>query len=256
MTLVATAAAAAATLTEVPASLMLPRAPAPGKRILLERITPIWSRLSFSWKVTFRNLFRYKRRLAMTIIGIAGCTALLLTGLGLHDSIWDIIAKQFEGDDPITRYTVVVGTDDPSVLDEVEATGNALAIDSMLVHVEPGDEGRLAISEALDGDDAVETVVFDTETVDAYRKSLSSVNLVVVVLVIAAAALAFIVLYNLINIQLIERTREIASLKVLGFDRREVAAYLFRETVLLVIVGALVGLAPRCCDGGLRRGDG
>ena len=366
VTLVATAAAAAATLTEVPASLMLPRAPAPGKRILLERITPIWSRLSFSWKVTFRNLFRYKRRLAMTIIGIAGCTALLLTGLGLHDSIWDIIAKQFEGDDPITRYTVVVGTDDPSVLDEVEdelsnagatsfarvatnnvqvasdahpapmavtsycpedpsafldlvslrdrasgepvtfdagsvvltekvatrlgvrpgdtiyvyeqddignatgegvpltltgvsenyiyhylyvggdalgqAWGSVPAPDSVLADI-PDDEGaRSDVAEVLSDKDEVTTVTFNTEQVDSYRKSLRSVNMVVVVLIVAAAALVFIVLYNLTNIQLIERTREIASLKVLGFDRREVAAYVFRETLLLVCLGALIGL--------------
>ena len=124
-----------------------------------------------------------------------------------------------------------------------EAVGKPCSIDSILVRVAEGDEVRLAVSDALADDDAVATVVFNTETIDAYRKSLRSVNLVVVVLVVAAAALAFIVLYNLINIQLIERTREIASLKVLGFDRREVAAYLFRETLLLVIAGALIGLA-------------
>ena len=73
---------------------MLPRAPKAGKRILLERIRPLWSRMTFSWKVTARNLFRYKRRFFMAIIGIAGCTALLLTGLGLQNAINDIIDKQ------------------------------------------------------------------------------------------------------------------------------------------------------------------
>ena len=83
ITLAATWAAVTATLRESPAQLMLPRAPKAGKRILLERVRPLWRRLSFSWKVTFRNLFRYKKRFVMTMVGIAGCTALLLTGLGL-----------------------------------------------------------------------------------------------------------------------------------------------------------------------------
>ena len=95
ITLFATLFAALSSLRERPALLMLPRAPKPGKRILLERIGPLWRRLSFSGKVTARNLFRYKRRFFMAIIGIAGCTALLLTGLGLRDGINDIIEKQF-----------------------------------------------------------------------------------------------------------------------------------------------------------------
>ena len=371
VTFLAIFGAAAATLREVPATLMLPRAPKAGKRILLEHVGIIWRNLSFSWKVTCRNLFRYKRRLAMTLIGIAGCTGLLLTGLGLHDSIWDIIAYQYENADAITRYNVIIGmssdaddtdmdrvedvladvgaadgfarfdlenmqasaegysgttalqvnvADDCAAFEELvdmrtrsgkehiafgprsvvitekvakhlgvgvgdevilydqdeignatgaghaftitdvcenyvyhyvfigadaweEAVGKPCSIDSILVRIKEGDEVRLAVSDALADDDAVATIVFNTETIDAYRKSLRSVNLVVVVLVAAAAALAFIVLYNLINIQLIERTREIASLKVLGFDRHEVAAYLFRETFLLVIAGALIGLA-------------
>lgn len=371
VTLLAIFGAATATLKEVPATLMLPRAPKAGKRILLEHIGIIWRNLSFSWKVTCRNLFRYKRRLAMTIIGIAGCTALLLTGLGLHDSIWDIISYQFENDHPITRYNVIVGMEpgasaedmdaveallaktgggdafarfdlenmqigsasyegtsavqvnvvdeyapfaalvdlrerrggahlelgpdsviltekmagrlgvsvgDTVILYDQDEIGNATgagygfiitgicenyvyhylyvgadaweavmgrpgAQDSVLAHVASDEQTRTDVAAALADEDAVSTVIFNTETIDSYRKSLSSVNLVVIVLVIAAATLAFIVLYNLINIQLIERTREIASLKVLGFDRREVAAYLFRETILLVIAGALAGLA-------------
>ena len=371
VTFLAIFGAAAATLREVPATLMLPRAPKAGKRILLEHVGIIWRNLSFSWKVTCRNLFRYKRRLAMTLIGIAGCTGLLLTGLGLHDSIWDIIAYQYENADAITRYNVIVGmssdaddtdmdrvedvladvgaadgfarfdlenmqasaegysgttalqvnvADDCAAFEELvdmrtrsgkehiafgprsvvitekvakrlgvgvgdevilydqdeignatgaghaftitdvcenyvyhyvfigadaweEAVGKPCSIDSILVRVKEGGEVRLAVSDALADDDAVATIVFNTETIDAYRKSLRSVNLVVVVLVVAAAALAFIVLYNLTNINITERRREIASLKVLGFDRREVAAYLFRETFLLVIAGALIGLA-------------
>ena len=74
---------------------MLPRAPKAGKRVFLERITPLWQRMNFTHKVTARNLFRYKKRFFMTVIGIAGCTALLLTGFGLRDSIGDIVGKQF-----------------------------------------------------------------------------------------------------------------------------------------------------------------
>ena len=99
------------------------------------------------------------------------------------------------------------------------------------------------MAEVFATDEAVSYVSFNTESIDTFRKSQRAINMIVVVLVVAAAALAFIVLYNLTNIQLIERMREIASLKVLGFNRREVVSYLFRETILLVIVGALVGLA-------------
>ncbi|MBQ6395198.1 MAG: ABC transporter permease, partial [Atopobiaceae bacterium] len=370
ITLIATWGAAAATLREVPAQLMLPRAPAAGKRILLEHITPIWKRMSFTWKVTMRNLFRYKRRLAMTIIGIAGCTALLLTGLGLHDSIWDIIDNQFEGPDPIVHYSVMVGFDEEirpeqreearKVLEETgEATvltfaenenmqagsarskdnvavsvlipldcdsftetitmrdritgapiemdgssviitekaanilgvragdtitlyeqddignaigsGYAFTIDAVtesyvrhflyvgndawkevmgegmepnmvLANVRDEEEVRLEVSRSLHDVGGISTVSFNSEAIQTYRQSLSSVNMIVVVLVVAAAALAFIVLYNLTNINIVERTREIASLKVLGFTRIDVAIYVFREVFLLVIMGAVLGL--------------
>lgn len=82
---------------------MLPRTPKAGKRILLERIGPLWRHLSFSWKVTFRNLFRYKKRFVMTVIGIAGCTALLLTGLGLSNAINDIIDQAVRRDHEVQR---------------------------------------------------------------------------------------------------------------------------------------------------------
>ena len=364
--LVATWGAAVATLREAPASLMLPRAPKPGKRILLEYVRPLWSRLSFSWKVTLRNLFLYKRRLLMTVIGIAGCTALLLTGLGLHDSIWDIIAVQFEGSEPIFGYNVVVRmADDATTADRDEVRGllqsmggaegfasvyqenmqaggpglKSMGISTMVVSdpaefagfvtlrdrlsherielgprsvvlteklattlgVGPGDSFTLyeqdsignplgsghdlvvdAVTEnyvhhycylgaqawedamgepardneivahvresselarTLHDGPAVDMVQFVNETIDAYRTSLRSVNMIVVVLILAAAALAFIVLYNLTNINIHERTREIASLKVLGFTRKEVVSYVFREVALLVLGGAVLGLA-------------
>lgn len=101
---------------------------------------------------------------------------------------------------------------------------------------------RATFTDDLHGQDRVETVAYNDETIDSYRKMLSSVNMIVVVLVTAAAALAFIVLYNLTNINITERRREIASLKVLGFTTREVDAYIYREIILLTVLGALLGL--------------
>ncbi|WP_255467430.1 FtsX-like permease family protein [Raoultibacter phocaeensis] len=366
VTLVATAAAVASTLRERPATLMLPRAPKAGKRILLERIGPLWRRTSFSWKVTFRNIFRYKKRFFMTLIGIAGCTALLLTGLGLSDAINDIIAKQFG---QIYQYNTTIGlVDDPTeedtaalfaAIDDANAveayayadtsamTARAPGMKDQTVHlvvpedpaefqsfvtmrervsqqpldltgdevfiseklatvlgVGVGDEIELAEQDAIgnttdegyavtvtgimenyvsqyvfmtpefyervSGEDplfstifaksssdpsirsalsdellsieSVKTVGFNDETIDSYEKMLGSVNSIVVVLVVAAAALAFVVLYNLTNINITERKREIATLKVLGFTPREVDAYIFREIMLLTVIGCAVGL--------------
>lgn len=373
VTLLATWFAVVSTLREAPATLMLPRAPKAGKRILLERIGALWRRLSFNWKVTFRNLFRYKRRFLMTVIGISGCTALLLVGFGLHDSIWDIIDRQFG---PIVHYdttiglsgsaneldvsdvvsylesaggvngivrvqtenmqasgiagttsgaatgttgvTVVVPQDSQEISravtlrDRVSGAEAAFGDDSVLLTeklaslygVGPGDKivlfdqddvgnprgsgheltvtgvvenyvgnlvymGREAwsevdpstpvfgtvyastacdeglrqrISERLHDMTDVSTVIFSTETIATYRDMLSVVDLIVVVLIVSAAALAFIVLYNLTNINVEERIREIASLKVLGFTRGEVYAYVFREVALLAVIGDAFGM--------------
>ena len=368
VTLVATYAAVIASLRETPAMLMLPRAPKAGKRILLERITPIWSRLSFSWKVTCRNIFRYKRRLAMTIIGISGCTALLLTGFGLHDAIWDIIDNQYG---PIVHYDTTVALDDEAIgldADRVEKmldehddvsdivrvqrenlqagavgydgqlmrvqviiprtteelqqamtlrsrrghepirfdddavvitekismklgigagdkvllydqnvvgdavgqgheltvtgvaenyVGNSVyvgkrawkAIDetppvyqTIFANVSDGPSVREALSNELADVKNVSTVLYSDETIALYRSMLQVVDLIVVVLIVSAAALAFIVLFNLTNINVSERVREIASLKVLGFTKGEVYAYIFREIALLSVAGDLVGM--------------
>ena len=366
VTLLATWWAMANTLREQPASLMLPRAPEAGKRIVLEHIKPVWERLSFSWKVTCRNILRYKKRLFMTVIGIAGCTALLLTGFGLHDAIWDIIDKHF---DNVVKYHVVVRLDDEAADEDFEQVEHLLsttgestilaraadvnmqvgsdAHDPMGVTVtvpaDPAsftqlvdmrnrvsrapvafDDDSVVLTEKLArtlglgvgdalllydqdeignalgsgwsftvtgvieyyvgnalfigkdayqqqlgekpvfqmvyGDctqdaakrhelgsqmreiDDVQTIAYNDETIDSYRTMLQSVNMIVVVLVVAAAALAFIVLYNLTNINIMERRREIASLKVLGFTGREVDQYIFRETIILSILGALIGL--------------
>ena len=368
ITVAATCFAAASTLRETPAALMLPRAPKAGKRILLERVKLLWSRMSFSWKVTARNIFRYKRRFFMAVIGIAGCTALLLTGLGLQNAINDIIDKQFgeiyrynmvvrEADDVSQEDASAVGgiladtglesahaaahtenmlaarVDDPNgeqqrfelivpedpqqfseyvtmrervghdplsldgegvviseklanelglstgetmLLFDEDAVGNAtgegrevrvsgimenyvsqyafatpeafgkisdeaLAFTTLFVKATEDETQRAALSDELLAIDGVKTVGFNDETIESYRTMLKSVDAVVVVLVVAAAALAFVVLYNLTNINITERQREIATLKVLGFNAREVNAYIYRETLLLSAIGALVG---------------
>lgn len=371
VTLLTTWVTVYSSLREPPATLMLPRAPKAGRRILLERVTPIWRRLSFSWKVTARNLFRYKRRLLMTVIGISGCASLLLVGFGLHDSIWDIIDLQYG---PIIHYDTIVGLSDASTELDVSAvtdylgsaggasdivrvqresmqatgtgpstsatsmthvtvivpqdslqaqeavtfrdrttgaavafdddavlvteklaslygiragdqlmlfdqddagnatgTGHALTVTGVtenyvanLVYVGRGawrsvspvtpvfstifcnvpDAGdvRATVSARLHDMAGVSTVTFSDEVINQYRHVLSVVDMVVVVLIVSAAALAFIVLYNLTNINVEERLREIAALKVLGFTKREVYAYIFREIMLLALMGDVVGM--------------
>ena len=371
VTLLTTWVTVYSSLREPPATLMLPRAPKAGRRILLEHVTPIWRRLSFSWKVTARNLFRYKRRLLMTVIGISGCASLLLVGFGLHDSIWDIIDLQYG---PIIHYDTTVGLLDASTELDVSAvtdylgsaggasdivrvqresmqatgtgpstsatskthvtvivpqdslqaqeavtfrdrtTGAAVAFDddavlvteklaslygikagdqlmlfdqddagnatgtghvltvtgvtenyvANLVYVGRGawrsvspvtpvfstifcsvpDAGdvRATVSARLHDMTGVSTVTFSDEVINQYRHVLSVVDMVVVVLIVSAAALAFIVLYNLTNINVEERLREIAALKVLGFTKREVYAYIFREIMLLALMGDVAGM--------------
>ena len=368
ITLLSTMAAVLSSLKEEPSSLMLPKAPKAGSKILLERVEPLWSRLSFSWKVTIRNLVRYKRRLIMTLVGIAGCTALLLVAFGLRDSISDIIDNQWPA---ISHYDYIVGmTSDVSEeeadqinaeLNQVGATnihritrenvllesstqkagsltrttimtsnslqdlaglatlrnrlsGQAIELgedsvviteklakrlgvgvgDTIQVYAQdrignasgeprtltvtgvaenyvgsylylgpsawhslgiqdqaadgwyatlPEDQAtREAFGEKLINQTGVATVDDVNEAIRTYRESLAVVNRVVAILIVAAALLAFIVLYNLTNINIEERVREIASLKVLGFTRHEVDAYVFREIALLAIFGALFGL--------------
>ena len=368
ITLLSTAAAVLSSLKEEPSSLMLPKAPKAGSKILLERVEPLWSRLSFSWKVTIRNLVRYKRRLIMTLVGIAGCTALLLVAFGLRDSISDIIDNQWP---TISHYDYIVGmTSDVSEeeadqinaeLNQVGATnihritrenvllesptqkagsltrttimtssslqdmaglatlrnrlsgqGIELGEDSVVITEKlakrlgvgvgdtiqvyaqdrignasgepstltitgvaenyvgsylyvgpsawhslgiqddatdgwyatlPEDQTtRDAFGEKLINQAGVATVDDVNEAIHTYKESLAVVNRVVAILIVAAALLAFIVLYNLTNINIEERIREIASLKVLGFTRHEVDAYVFREIALLAIFGALFGL--------------
>ena len=356
-------AALLATLQELrstPANLMQPRAPKPGKRILIERITPLWKRLSFSRKVTYRNLFRYKRRFWMTILGISGCTALLITGFGLSDSV-NVIGKQFDNifiyDGQVLLDTVEkeTGNNLTSMLEEnkeiesfmpvynesieaklansdrtyeanlmiVEDTSRIddfiilqertskniidIPIDgaviteklAKLLQIEVGDvlnysdtennryeievaaitenylahhiyfspeyaeqvmsnmpdyngslfkltnQGEIdesAFKEELMAYEGVLGVVLNNAISENYDDTMRSLDYVVLVLIIAAAALAFVVLYNLTNINITERIREIATIKVLGFREREVDVYINRENIILTILGTLVGL--------------
>ena len=347
------------TLIDTPANLMRPKAPKAGKRVFLEYIKPVWKRLSFTWKVTMRNLFRYQRRFWMTVIGIGGCTALIVTGFGLHDSIFAILDKQF---DEISLYDATASlTDEGSQAPEevlayldqspavdrallcyqsaadVSASGAAysaylLAVDDPaqleqfihLRHRQSSDpveitDGGVVITEKLaellevsvgdtvtldNGDDRVEAAVTDIvenyvyhyvyltdgcyealfgqppedNTVlvayadgigqaqsdqvsadlmamdqvasysyiatirDSFTDSMNAINYAVVIIILAAAALAFVVLYNLTNINITERTRELATLKVLGFYDRETTAYVYRENVFLTLFGIVLGL--------------
>ena len=363
-TLLVTVETGRTSLKESPAALMRPRAPKAGKRILLERIRPLWNRMSFTYKVTFRNLFRYKRRFWMTVIGVAGCTALLLTGFGISDSINGIIVKQFTDVsqyDLITAVTDSQDTQSGPVYDYLfgedgsgEVTSSLAAMtevttqelpdgstaevylmvpqdaDSLntyidmhervsckptplgetgiimtekiaeLLDVKAGDtvtlvdgdgrsgqftvsgvcenyvsnyiymsastytdafgdapewnsilsilsddsqEARDKVSETLLGMDEVASLNFTADTMTQVLNMLNSINAVVVMIVVCAAVLALVVLYNLTNINVAERVKEIATIKVLGFYDREVSAYVMRETVALTIIGALFGLA-------------
>ena len=359
-TLAATLNACWSTLAETPASLMRPKAPPAGKRILLERVPFIWRRMKFTYKVTARNLFRYKKRFFMTVIGISGCTALLVTGFGLHDSISDIVNVQF-GD--IFTYDATVTLQNPEdaeagelhdvlenaslvadympvrqeqsdntaedgttfttylfvPMDEAmfarfvtladRTSGDAVAFSqtgvvitekmSERMGVDAGDEvtlvnadgdegtfrvdgvaenyvenyvylsaetyeagfgvqpeanlvvlhaadasgeGRDALGSALLSADGVSGVSFIADLKGSFSDMMSRIDIIVVVLILSAGALAFIVLYNLTNINITERVKEIATIKVLGFYDREVSAYVYRESIALSVIGTLAGL--------------
>ena len=347
------------TLIDTPANLMRPRAPKAGKRVFLEYIKPIWRRLSFTWKVSMRNLFRYQKRFWMTVIGIGGCTALIVTGFGLHESIFDVLDKQF---DEISLYDATVGLDEDLTEEQkqgiedyldgeeavedymftyqqmMDASTTGTSYDVYLFAVDDVEEfGRFVdlrhrsdhspveldgsgvvidekLSELLDvsvgdtitleGDQRVEAVVADitenyvyhyvyltrdlytqlygedyqnnvmllayqdgmgvdvsnqtSETLmkmdgvasysyiatirDSFEDSMDAINYAVVIIIVAAAALAFVVLYNLTNINITERRSELATLKVLGFYDGETTAYVLRENVFLTIFGVILGL--------------
>ena len=355
-----TALACRTTLQENPAALMLPRAPKAGKRILLERITPLWRRLPFSWKVTCRNLLRYKKRFWMTVIGVAGCTSLLVAGFGLSDSLNSIITKQYgdiyhydlmtivtkqeatesgpiydclynkenvtdsltvamestRQDGPngemdvylmvpqdvdkfaefadlherLSRKAVPLGQQGVVVTEKMAKTlgvkaGDTIALTnsddktadftvsgvcehyvSNYVYLSPAvyeagfgeapaynaimsilpedtQEARYTLSADLLAMDNVASLNFTQDNVNQVLNMLNSIDAVVVLIIVCAASLAFVVLYNLSNINIAERVKEIATIKVLGFYDPEVYAYVNRESVALTLIGTLLGLA-------------
>ncbi len=344
-------------LGEKPATLMLPRAPKAGKRILLERIGPLWRKMSFNMKSTARNIFRYKKHFYMTVVGISGCTALLVMGFGMRDSIRDFAGSQF---DHIFMYQINVELDEEELskepldqlvenLDHVESyTGvysdkgivrhnnDLLDINLRVFHdpeglsenilirdresreiILPGAEyviiteklsevlgvsigdtilyedsdenrGQLKVTnitenylgnylyvdfaqyEAVFGpsptnsalvrigdltgdeedgfverlllEDSVRNVELLSQTRRSFDNLVRSIDYIVLVIIVASGLLAFIVLYNLTNINVNERKKELATLKVLGFHNEEVTSHIFREIAILTLIGIGVGL--------------
>lgn len=350
----ATAIACKAELLQMPAVLMRPKAPRSGSRVLLERITPVWNRLSFLNKVTARNLFRYKKRLLMTIAGIMGCMALLLFGFAVKDSVTDLMPRQYE---QVYRYDVMaaaVACDNEKLLSYIEnrkEVASYLNVQVETVKLKNGQEGEEKVQlyvvpedaefteyiylEDLDGEavtlsdgdiyvtrnasEVLKFAVGDTvllqrinlaqseckvtsivknylgnnvymtqatyeklfgeyepngvllklseECADQqeYAKELSEkeevvscmsteelkaefsqafalINMVVYIVIIMAACLAFVVLFTLSTTNISERQRELATIKVLGFYDREVHLYVNKETMILTGVGILCGI--------------
>lgn len=351
ITLLATLYSIYSELIEMPSQLMRPKAAKAGKKILLERITFIWKRLSFLQKVTARNIFRYKKRFFMTIIGIAGCSALLVAGFGINDSISDIVNQQYN---VIYHYDATVSAKTSEITSQIKSLKGVkdvyeedhLAVTTKIenkdisttVHIISNDKKfkdfctlfngnnefdlddssvlisqkmatklnkkagdtikikdannkvikakikgvftnyvghHIYVSESLYKSwntnaktthiylikskkttkkfernlgnkimniDGVQSVTFYSSLQKNFKDMIKSISYIVVVLVISAACLAFVVLYNLSNVNISERKREIATIKVLGFTRKEVDAYINRETILLTILGSLIGL--------------
>ena len=348
-------------LVQQPAELMRPKAPKSGNRVFLEKIKFIWKHLNFSQKVTARNILRYKKRFYMTVIGICGCTALILTGFGIKDAVLKMIPNQFENIfqynmqvtlkdslseeeknnfindlsqnesiQKITKTYMTSGTvangeqeedvtilvpEDESQLDgiinindlnnnneHVTFTENQICLTDKaaeLLDVKAGDtitltdsddrEVQAQISNIVenyvqhyvymskqtyenlfqdgyktnvillknveldtDAQDKLATEIMSKNEVSAVTNiksmaqsiedMMSLLNYVVVVLIVAAGLLAFVVLYNLANVNISERIRELATIKVLGFYDKEVYDYVTRETVILTIIGIAIGL--------------
>lgn len=352
-TLVSTIYSCISEMMHTPAVLMRPKSPKLGKRIFLEKINFIWKHLNFTKKVTCRNIFRYKKKFYMTIIGIAGCTALVVTGFGLKDSVTALVPKQFDG---IYKFNIQIGIKENENLENVNnilnenninystvklnsvnVSANETSVDSYvlvakdsealeniinlqnritkeqlhlddnsviiteklskLLNVKIGDTIQIPFGETnaevkissitenyvyhyvymnsslyenltntpyvcnmifanadidetaqnnlsakLLSDTAVSAVIQLDNSRYSLNQTFDSLNSVVWVLIIAAAALAFVVLYNLSNTNISERIREIATIKVLGFYDKETSAYIYRESTILTAIGIVLGL--------------
>ena len=355
-TTIATLWACLATLRETPASLMRPRTPKAGKRVFLEYIKPLWRKMSFTHKVTARNLFRYQKRFWMTVIGIGGCTALIIAGFGMRSSLLFTMSRQYDdlfhysaqvtlssnvlpeerqavedflagdsrvvNDVPCTASSATVITSSYSTTAYVEVmeadeigkvidlldykTGEPITMEDTGVYIDQKLSELLKVSVGdtffLDGDARGDVTVAgiyehytghfiymtpsyyeqtlhadsepnaylmnftsdDTDTCnaifekllsmngvvttsrmrdtqDTYMHSMERVDFVVVIIILAAAALAMVVLFNLSNINITERQRELATIKLLGFYDKEVSAYVYRENIVLTVFGILMG---------------
>lgn len=334
------------TLKESPANLLRPVAPPPGKRVLLERIKLVWNHLSFSYKVTVRNVFRYKKRFLMTIIGIAGCTGLILAGFGLKDCIVKMVPHQYEDifsyqakinlNEEKTNETIDKIKENKQIKDILEVHEESITIDNKdtnqsVTLVIPKDNPKefiklqdrkteeqynltdgLIITEKLaklleveendilkfSGTDTykekvahitenylfhyiylpkslykqdeyntvliktknmtekeekelanelkeipgVSSITFTSSTRHVFDDTMDSFAYVSLILIVSAGALAFVVLYNLSSVNISERRRELATIKVLGFYDKEVYQYINRENTILTLIGILLGL--------------
>ncbi len=342
-------------LKEKPAILLRPKAPKSGKKVLLEKVNFIWKRFSFTWKVTLRNIFRYKKRVFMTIIGIAGCTALLLTGFGLRDGINGVINLQYG---EILKYDALVSLNDnveampdsiTSTLNKVnmkkpllasseaytfsaknknhdvylispentkdfnhyvnlhstitdkdiklptygaiitskmasllkaekgstikirdsennlyilyvadivqnytmhyiyispkylqEVTNRNITYNTIMVEMENTNYDE--ISTTLLDSGQISTINYTNDNIETYDTIIKGMNKIVYLIIGASLLLALVVLYNLVIINVNERKREIATLKVLGFKDSEVSSYVYREIIILTIIGIIAGL--------------
>ncbi len=334
-----------------PATVLRPAAPKNGKKIILERIKPLWRRLSFSWKITLRNLFRYKKRIVMTVLGIAGCMALLLTGFGIKDSLSDLLDIQYND---IIHYDATLVLNDDIDKDNVTDTlssnnltnyietnissftfkannknldftliaftsndindyvtlndsdGNSLSLsnngviitlkmaelldvnigenisirnsdnelyivrvigicenyisnymymnsnyyeeifnsndyNSYLVNLDDNID-KEQLSNNLLNTDYFATIQYTEDNIDMFNDIIAGMNNIVYLIIVFSSFLAITVLYNLTIININERKREIATLKVLGFKDNEVSSYVYRETFILTLFGIIIGI--------------
>ena len=355
-------------LVAVPSTLMRPKAPKGGKRVLLEKFPALWRSLNFTWKVTLRNVFRNKKRFIMAVIGVFGCTSLLVAGFGLDKSINTSLEKQFTDDDSIFRYDMQIVTngsydttlgesealnavrarpeiacanhiymkvfdttsekqpdeqmetyllvpDDSAALENYmylrdDETGEHMYLpqnggvitkklaqkldlsigDSILVDLGNGTKVSVpvagiaenytfhyvymakevyaalfgmnpqynivsanlaydldatqkdALSKALMSEYSISALAYQEDIQEGFINVFESLGYIVFVLVISAGLLSLIVLYNLSSINIHERTKEIATIKVLGFTPKEVSSYIFRENIMIGFIGTLLGL--------------
>lgn len=344
-------------MKEVPSQLLRPASPKLGKSSFIEHIGFIWNHLSFTWKVTIRNLLRYKKRLVMTVIGVGGCTALMVIGFGVRDSIDQMVKLQFtdithydgfaklsddiseedkneiiqkvEDDSDVaslvsavsysgkisyndTEETVLtqVFTDNDEISKlytlrtrkghhEISIDDSGIVIseklsedlgvkigDTVTIESKYGIQKEVKVSaitemyiqhyaflnedlyeelfdtsiepdtmfivsaidnssnlqKMLASDDRVESISFYDVTLENFNNMVKTLDFIIIVLIASSLALAFVVLGNLMNINISERQREIATLKVLGFRKREVQSYIYKENNVLTILGAIAGL--------------